>query len=356
MERFPRTLLDMQRLFPDDAACIQYLVERRWPNGFRCPHCDHDAAWWLESYRRWECRRCHRHTSITAGTLLHRTRLPLHTWFWAAYLMTTHSNGVSALQLTKQLGVAYSTAWLLETKIRRAMVDPDRSRLSGVVEVDQTEIPYREADPPLGVGGRTGMITVIGAVEVVERATGSAPPVRNDGRILVDSRAGRVRLQVIPSNEAVHVEAFLMANIEPGSLLLTDAHRSYNRAWELGYRHRRFTVGATAASIYLPWVHRVFALVKRWGLGVYHGLRRQHVQTYLDEFVFRFNRRAMRRQTFESIFALAVRSSPTTYSAITGAPPRDWRAEEARRRPDISTTSTGAAGSTPPSSSNEPPF
>lgn len=348
VERFPTRLQDFQRLFPDDASCIQYIFERRWPNGFRCPWCDHDRSWWMEKRQHWECARCHKQTSVTAGTLMHRTRLPLHTWFWAAYLMATHSNGLSALQLKHQLGVSYSTAWLLCSKLRRAMVDPDRERLRGVVEVDQAEIPYRDSDPPVGVPA--GKLIVVGAVEVLSKETGRPAAVRGDGRILENTRAGRIRLAFIPTNEAEHIEAFISANIERGTLLLTDGHASYSQVRSQGYRHRPYTVGRSAAHIYLPWIHRVFALVKRWGLGVYHGLRRRHIQTYLDEFVFRFNRRATRRMTFERILQLASLAGPQDYHAITGQPRRDREAERLRREARLASN----AGTNPPPSAPPP--
>jgi Zn ribbon nucleic-acid-binding protein len=105
VERFPKSLLEFQSLFSSDEICTEYLVERRWPNGFVCPKCHGTAVWRLNSRPLWECRGCGRQTSITAGTLMAKTKLPLRVWFWAAYLMSTHSNGLSALQLKGQLGV-----------------------------------------------------------------------------------------------------------------------------------------------------------------------------------------------------------------------------------------------------------
>ncbi len=123
------------------------MFKRRWPDGFVCPACGKRRVAALKSRPRLhECLDCGRQTSVTAGTVMHRSRLPLKTWFWAAHLMTTHSNGMSALQLQDQLGVTYKTAWLLTQKLRRSMVDPDREPLEGVVEVDQAEIAFREGD------------------------------------------------------------------------------------------------------------------------------------------------------------------------------------------------------------------
>lgn len=136
---YPRTLPEFYRRFPDDAACLRYLVETRWPDGFRCPRCGSDSARLLDGRRVWQCRSCRKQTSATAGTVLHRSKLPLMTWFAAAYLMTSLKPGISALQLQSQLGLTrLATAWALLHKLRAAMVNPDRSRLSGTVEVDET--------------------------------------------------------------------------------------------------------------------------------------------------------------------------------------------------------------------------
>ena len=330
MDRFPRSLIEFQDTYADEEACVRYLIERRWPDGFVCPACGGGEVWPLKGRPVWECRTCGRQTSITAGTLTAKTRLPLRVWFWGAYLMATHSNGLSALQLSQQLGLNYKTAWLLEAKLRRAMVNPERALLSGLVEVDQAEIPFREKNSPVNVGGRSGMLTVVGAVEVVDRRTGAAP-VWRPGRRLCDTRPQRVRLQVISDNTAATLEAFVKASVEPGSVVLTDGHASYNGLTNLGYRHYPYLVGPMAAHLVLPWIHRVFALLKRWGLGVYHGLRRKHMQDYLDEYCFRFNRRNWRKVSFEKILGLASVHAPVPCHKITGRVPRDTTAEKARR-------------------------
>jgi hypothetical protein len=151
------------------SACAEYLFERRWPEGFVCPGCSEGRAWLLKTKAfTYECAGCGRQTSVTAGTIMHASKLPLTIWFWAAFLMATHSNGISALQLQSQLGLgSYRTAWMLCAKLRRAMVNPEHEPLSGVVEVDETIIPFpyqgrsdRRADGPQwgrqDAGGRGG--------------------------------------------------------------------------------------------------------------------------------------------------------------------------------------------------------
>ena len=227
------------------------------------------------------------------------------------------------------------------------MVNPNRSKLAGVVEVDQTEIPFRQENPPLGIGGRQGMITVADAVEIVDRVTGG-PPRWAYNKKLLDTKARRIRLQVIPNNLASTLDAFVVANVEPGSVILTDDYPNYVNLSRLGYTHDPKIVGLMAAHVVLPWVHRVFALLKRWGLGVYHGLRRKHVQTYLDEYCFRFNRRYWRRVSFEKILGVAS-ANPALYShQITGGRPRDYQRDKAKRLARLDAHSAAQTGPLPP--------
>ena len=286
------------------------MFKRRWPDGFVCPACGKRRVAALKSRPRLhECLDCGRQTSVTAGTVMHRSRLPLTTWFWAAHLMTTHSNGMSALQLQDQLGVTYKTAWLLTQKLRRSMVDPDREPLEGVVEVDQAEIAFREGDT-FFEPGNAGKILVIGAVEIIERDTNQAKPRRKHAKYL-DTRSGRIRLAMISDNSSASIEAFVNANVKRGATLLTDGHKSYPGL--TGYRPDPRVVGKMAAHIVLPWIHRAFSLMRRWSLGTYHGLRRKHVDTYLNEFVFRYNRRYYRHVSFETLLGLAADKEPASY-------------------------------------------
>jgi transposase-like protein len=316
--RKPRSLLEMQKAFPDEAACAAFLFEQRWPKGFVCPRCGDGRAILLKS-RAWtyQCVACRRQTSVTAGTIMHRTKLPLILWFWAAHVMATHSNGMSALQLRGQLPITYKTAWLLTQKLRRSMVDRDRKALEGVVEIDQTEIPFRDSQSFFNPN-KSGKIIVIGAVEVRDRTTKEAQKPKKIGAKYLDTLSGRVRLQVIPSNAAEHIHAFVRANIKQKTTLLSDGHKSYLSL--TGYRHDPRVVGNMAGHVVLLWVHRVFALLKRLQLGTYHGLRRKHADTYLNEFVFRYNRRFYRHVSFETLLGIAAKREPTSYWDITGRP------------------------------------
>lgn len=233
MAEFPRSLIEFQQRFADEAACAASLREARWPGGFVCPACGGVRGGALET-KAWthECADCGRQTSVTAGTVMHGSKLPLTVWFWAAYLMATHCNGISALQVQKQLGLgSYRTAWLLCAKLRRAMVAPGREPLTGLIEVDEAELPCRARnDRPSGGGGRShqGKILLAGAVEV----QGKGP--------------GRIRLSVIPDFSAKSLPAFLGASVAPGATVKTDGWSGYPGA--PGVAHDPHVIGPMAGS------------------------------------------------------------------------------------------------------------
>ena len=231
---------------------------------------------------------------------MHGSKLPLTVWFWAAYLMATHSNGISALQLQKQLALgSYKSAWLLAAKLRRSMVAPSRSPLGGIAEVDETTLPLRTKDDPVaGGGGRSaqGKMRIVGAVEV-----GGGGP-------------GRIRLAKIEDFSAASLHGFVAANVAQGATIKTDGWAAYPGTPDVA--HDPHVVGKMAAHVVLPWIHRVFANLKTWALGVYHGLRKEHLQDYLDEFVFRFNRRKTRHAAFRSLLAIGVATKPVTYKML----------------------------------------
>ena len=303
MAELPRSLPEFEARFPDEAACARWLLARRWPDGFRCPACGHNKAWELGRERpTLQCAACERQVSVTAGTVLHGSHLPLRTWFLAAWLMATHANGISARQLWRQLGLgSYKTAWLLTHKLRRAMVDPGREPLAGLVEVDESSIPFRGKDAPAERRpGRSheGRLLIAGAVEI----RGKGP--------------GRVRLAVIGDYSADTLGGFVAGNVASGSTVVSDGWSGYARLKDV--KHDPRVVGATPAHLVLPWTHRVFANAKRWAMGVYHGLRPGHLQAYLDEFVFRFNRRRTPHAAFGRLLGLGLNLEPATYKMLVG--------------------------------------
>jgi predicted RNA-binding Zn-ribbon protein involved in translation (DUF1610 family) len=294
----PLSRAQFEARFPDDAACAAYLAARRWPDGFVCPGCGGAKGWALKTKAHtWECAACHRQTSVTAGTILHGSHLPLKVWFTAIHIVTSHSNGISALQLQAQLGLgSYKSAWLMLQKLRRAMVNPERSLLEGVVEIDETEMPLRRKDdPPAGGQGRSpqGKMFVAGAVDL-------SP----------DGQPRRIRLAPIADFSAATLKPFVAATAAPGARVVTDGWSGYVGLPD--HAHEPKVVGKMAAHVILRWTHRVFSNLKRWALGTFHGLRRQHLKRYLDEFVFRWNRRRHTTAAFDTLLGLGACLAPAT--------------------------------------------
>jgi transposase-like protein len=299
---FPHTLSEFQTRFATEDDCRRYLVECRWPEGYRCPRCGHAAAYELTTRPLLQCSSCRHQVSVTAGTVMHRARVPLHLWFLAAYLVTTHTPGFSALQLQRQLGLSrYETAWTMLQKLRRAMVRPERDRIAGTVEVDETYVGGIEEGRRGGRQRDSNKSIVVGAVEV--RGRGS----------------GRIRLAVVEDLSADSLVPFVEASVEPGSTLLTDGWRGY-APLRAKYNRQPTTVGDQKnASKQFPRVHRTFSNLKTWLKGTHHGVSSKHLPHYVNEYVFRFNRRRTPMAAFQSLLGLTAQHTPTTYKMLYAA-------------------------------------
>jgi transposase-like protein len=297
---FPRTIMEFQDRFATEAACLDYLAASRWPQGFICPGCGGHRAWVLGRRHLWECSACSLQTSVTAGTVMHRTLTPMRTWFWAAYLVATHHPGISAKQLQRQLGLSrYETAWLILQKLRRAMVAPERSPLTGEVEIDEFWLGgYAEGLKGSRQRGKKALV-------------GAAIEVRGAG-------SGRLRLQLLANSWAKTLEAFTNATTAPGAIVHTDGLNSYAGLAKLGYQHRpRKQTDAAPEDQLLPRVHRAISNLKAWMHGTHRGVSNEHLPVYLDEFVFRHNRRGTPMAAFQTLLGLGAIHDPTTYDEIT---------------------------------------
>ena len=301
-EDYPRTLMELERRFSDEAACRFYLFALRWPDGFVCPHCAGDSAWPM-ARGLWLCGTCRAQVSVTAGTIFQDSKLPLTIWFRAMWQVTSQKNGMSALGLQRVLGLgSYKTAWAMLHKLRRAMVRPRRERLRGIVEVDETYWGGEEE----GVRGR-------GAVEKALIAV-AAQAAAGRGKAI-----GRIRLRHIPDTNRVTLHKFIAQSIEPGSTVVTDGLQSYRNM--KGYVHDRQVQQHQPADAehLLPRVHRVASLLKRWLLGTHQGaIAHEHLNDYLDEFTFRFNRRtsASRGKLFYRLAQQAVQIEPAPFDSL----------------------------------------
>jgi hypothetical protein len=323
---FPTTLLDFQRLFPDEGACAAYLYESRWPNGFACPKCRVAGQPYRFQGRptALRCRACHADTSVTAGTMMHGTKTPLQVWFWAAYLMTAQTPGMSALQFQRQLGIGrYETAFVLLHKLRAAMVRPDRDKIGGehLVEVDEAAVGGQTRGEGRGVHH---MATVVGAVEVRRGDPAEIQRKRkrqkhNKGRpVRGETYAGRLRMSVVPNRGQFALTSFVLDSVAKGTLIFTDGWQGYEPLKRLGYEHESVTLGGDPelAEVALPLIHLVFSNLKAWLLGIHHGVTHRHLQAYLNEYVFRFNRRFYPRGMFNSVLGIAATAKGPTYKAF----------------------------------------
>ena len=303
MEDYPRNLAELEARFASEEGCRDYLFQLRWPEGFRCPRCGHDKAWPVRKVLL-QCAGCGRQTSVTAGTIFQDTRQPLQLWFRAMWWVTSQKNGASALGLQRVLGLgSYKTAWSWLHKLRRAMVRPGRDRLNGRVEVDETYWGGLEE----GVRGRQTEVKSLVAVAA-----------QQDGAAI-----GRIRMRTIADASAESLMTFVQEAIEPGSVVHTDGWLGYEPLQRCGYRHQvTFLEGRPeSASQLLPRVHLVVSLLKRWLVGTHQGaVSHQHLDYYLDEFTFRFNRRKSRSRgkLFYRLVQQAVAVEPAPYKSMVG--------------------------------------
>jgi transposase-like protein len=304
MEDYPKTVLEFQKRFATEEACIEYLEQIRWPDGFRCPRCGHDHAWVMKRGLHWCCR-CDYQVSVTAGTIFQNTRKPLQLWFNAIWHVVSQKNGVSARGLQRVLGMKrYETVWIWLHKLRTAMVRPGHDRLSGTVEVDETYIGGKK--PGKRGRGAAGKALVLIAVE-------------DKGNCL-----GRIRLRHVADASAASLTPAVEESVQPGSVVRTDGWSGYVELASENYEHNVVKEEAHIGDSLLPLAHRVAALLKSWLRGTHQGaIRPSHLDYYLDEFTFRFNRRTSRSRgkLFYRLIEQAMTVDPVTGQEIRGGRP-----------------------------------
>ena len=291
--------MEFEKNFNTEEACSQYLFKLRWPDGFMCPRCNHGKAWPLKG-GLYQCTKCNNKVSVIAGTIFHGTHKPLILWFRAIWWLTGQKNGASAVTIQKIMGLgSYKTAWLWLQKLRRAMITPGRDNLSKVVEVDETYIGGDKS----GKRGRgaVGKSLVVVAVEVN------------------DSNIGRIGLYRIKDASSESLNGAISKTVNKGSVVRTDKWRGYNNLCSLGYIHEIVRQSEEVGEDLLPNCHRVTSLLKRWLLGTHQGaVSQEHLDYYLDEFTFRFNRRTSthRGKLFYRLLQNAVRIEPVTFDQM----------------------------------------
>lgn len=303
-EYYPRTYQEFLEWFADEPACRRYLARCRWPDGFECAQCGGKTEPWTTARGYLHCRHCGSEISVTAGTIFERTRMPLRTWFAAIWFVTSQKDGASALGLQRVLGLgSYQTAWTWLHKMRSAMVRPGRDQLRGSIEVDETYIGGSNAGGKRGRGSESKEIVVI-AVEVYS-----------------PKGFGRVRMRRIPDVSGNSLVPFVGEVVEKESEILTDGWSGYNELSKHGYQHKKIVLSGTGdpAHVSMPGVHRVAALLKRWLLSTHQGsVSGKHLDYYLDEYTFRFNRRTSRSRgmLFYRLIEQAMTTAPLSYRQI----------------------------------------
>ncbi len=307
---YPRNWNEFLEWFADEESCLNYLEKLRWPGGFICPRCGHESGAYRASRTRLVCTECRYQSTVTAGTVFDKTRTPLRVWLAAAWYMTNQKQGVSALGLQRVLGIgSYETAWAMLHRLRRAMVRQGREQLSGCVEVDETVLAITgRKTPPAGILVRGKIVRVAMAIAV---------------EILQPKGFGRIRLRRITGKGAAELVPFVKESIAPGAHVRTDGSAAYLPLRDLDYQLEQKPVlgSGVPAHTSLPGVHRVAALVKRWILGTHHGaIQPSQLDSYLDEFVFRFNRRSSRSRgmLFYRLLQQALVTDPVTYDDVAG--------------------------------------
>ncbi len=300
---YPRNYREFVVMFPDNRSCAAYLERLRWPEGFACSACGTLSQPWRQTRGRLVCSSCRHQSSVTSGTILDKTRTPLTVWFEAAWHLTTAKSGLSAKTLERTIGTRYRVAWTMLQRFRVAMVRSERERLSGNVEVDETLVGGIEHGGKRGRGTAKSVVAI--AVEVRE-----------------PKGFGRVRMRHVPDAASASLVPFVRDMVEPGSTVYTDGWVGYDSLSKQGYVRVKKVLSSSndPAHVTMPGVHRVASLLKRWILGTHQGsVTSDHLQSYLEEFTFRFNRRASRSRglVFRRLLEQAVSTGPITEADVT---------------------------------------
>ena len=292
------TLLQFQKKFSGEEACRKHLFQQRWPEGFRCPKCCHHKYYFLEKRKLYQCTVCKHQISVTAGTVMHKSHTLLLTWFWVIFFAAHDKRGVSATFVSRELEISYPTAWLLLHKIRKAMAERDANyQLAGLVELDDAFFGAPTE------GGKRGRGTEQTAVLVGVSVNAKGAPLY-------------VKMQIITDVKGKTLVNFAQHHIKPGTTISTDAYRSYNALAKEGYDHQPVEFNVKDNPDHLKWLHTMISNAKAFVGGTYHGLGSKHLQSYLNEFCFRTNRRHFQGQLFNRLLNACILTDTITYHEL----------------------------------------
>ncbi|MHB8181958.1 MAG: IS1595 family transposase [Acidithiobacillus ferrivorans] len=286
-------------MYKTEEDCRQALFEHRWPEGFCCPRCGHDQAYAHKKRPLFQCRACRHQASVTAGTIMEGTRTDLKKWFLAIYLLASTKKPLSSAELARQLGIATVTAWTMRRKIMHAMSRREGElMLVGVVEMDESYVGGARS----GIRGRGAEGKTPVAVMCEQNESGGC---------------SLAHMQVLGDISGISLGEAAQSSITPGSIVATDGLPAYGKLASRGFEHEPLIVGGADASELLPWVHITISNFKRWILDVFHGVSAKHLQSYLDEFCYRLNRRSQRTDLFRRVLNRCVRfTEPVTYAQL----------------------------------------
>jgi transposase-like protein/ribosomal protein L37AE/L43A len=308
-----------QKMFSNNQKCWKYLVKRRWPDGYQCPRCQHNKYYFHPKRGLFECKKCRYQVSVTANTILHKTRTPLKKWFWAAntilhktrtplkkwfwaiYLVAHNKKGISTLQLQKFLEIkTYKTAWIMVHKIRKAMASREAAyKLSGLIEFDDSYFGGKKHKGKPGRGSENKKPVLV-AIEVPN-----------------NKKPRYASLQEVPTLESIHIESLLKNKVKDLSILKTDAHKSFLFIPSKGYFHFPKKMDSREKiEKHLPWVHTMVGNVKNAIRSTFHGVSAKHLHRYLDEFNYRFNRRFKEKLLFDRLLYACVITNTITFSEL----------------------------------------
>ncbi len=296
------SFFEFQRKYNTEEACRDKLFHIRWQDGYVCPRCGNTTYYFHSTRKLYQCKECKYQASVTSGTIMHKTRIPLVKWFWAIYLIISDKRGISALELSKKLELRYATAWEILHKIRKAMKDRDSQyKLLGVIEMDETFIGSpSEGNENKGRGSEK--VPVVVSVST------------NDDKMLF------AKMQVVESVNMKEIEKIIQESITKGETIKTDGLQAYKIVEKLEYTHDRQIIAGSEKKAHelLKWVHIIAGNAKAWIGGTFHGIDKKHLQSYLDEFCYRLNRRFFENQLFDRLLNASVLSKGITYAELTG--------------------------------------
>jgi transposase-like protein len=289
-----------QKMFSTELKCWKYLVKKRWPHGFICPRCGRQRAYYLAHRNLFQCQGCHYQTSVTANTIFHKTRTPLKKWFWAIYLVATHKNGIAARHIHRQLNIRFKTAWTMVHKIRQAMKKGNEQYLlKGLIEMDDSYFGGRAVSGKVGRGSGHKRI-VLTAVEVPD-----------------NKKPRFAALKTLQDLSAKELESCLHKLVDPHQIVKTDGYSSYKILPNIGHFHYpKVLKEKSIIQEHLPWVHILISNVKNALRATFHGVSAKHLQRYLDEFTYRFNRRFSDSNIFDQLLTTCVYSKTITFAEL----------------------------------------